>query len=461
MPLRVVRIRRSQVLAMVAVTLSVALTSCASYRAKPINLQTSAQSFAARTLHNPRLVAYLTALGLPPGSSWGFRRLTYVAVFERPTLKVADAKYRIAFGKLGIARQIDNPTVGISTGYNATALLPTPWSVGPILSFLVQNFYAKDARVGAAHQKVLAARQAVDSVAWHERKHVYHALLTLWSARRATALYRQKTALDRSIARAVEERYQSGTSSATAVTTAEQNAEEAAFHQHQEELKKRLAQVHLAKVIGLPPIALKGVAISYGIFGKLNVPKNIAADEHAATVDRPAVKKALAEYNAAQFQLKVADRNLVNGLNVAPGFNDSQRQDQYALSIQASAPIFNQHGGQIAVARASRRLAAAQLKSVQEHVFDQIERANARWRKSRAIVTDARQALRSAKQKLAATQEAYRAGTVGAVRLLGRRQLDLKARTELLSTQKEYYGAIGDLMAALHKKFWKGRNDTG
>jgi hypothetical protein len=131
--------RRTAVRLALACTLCMLISSCASFRPEPINLRVSARRFAARTVHSRRLTRYLVALGLPPENSWGFRRLTYVAVFERPQLTIANARYRAALGSLRLAEQIDNPKIGIRTAYNASQLLPTPWSVGPIFSFLIQK----------------------------------------------------------------------------------------------------------------------------------------------------------------------------------------------------------------------------------------------------------------------------------------------------------------------------------
>ena len=436
------------------------LTSCASFRPEPISLRASARRFSARTLHNRRLTTYLAALGLPPGNSWGLRRLTYVAVFERPELKIARADYRAALGRLRIAEQIANPKVGISTGFNVSQPLPTPWSVGPILTFLIQNFLSKDALIGAARQNIVAARAAIDSVAWNERKRVYDALLALWVDRRTSMLYRQQAALDRTIARAVLERYRVGTASASALTTARLNAERAAFRQHQAQLAASLAKARLASVVGLPPAALRGVKIGFAVFRELRVPEDLAADERIAVVERPAVRRALADYNAAQYRLKAAVYGLINGVKVSPTYGMSQDTYQYALGIHAHAPIFNQHAGQIAVARAERRLAAEQLQSVQESVFSQIQGAVIYWRRSDSVMAASRQALRSAERELAASRQAYRAGTIGDVRLLGARLLVLSARLDLLSAEREHYRAGGNLMAALHRKLWKERDES-
>ena len=443
-----------------ACALCVLLTSCASFRPEPINLRVSARRFAARSLRNRRLGAYLTAMGVRPRDRWGFRRLTYVAVFERPQLTIANARYRAALGRLRIAEQIANPKIGISSAYDASVPLPTPWSVGSIFSVLIQNFFSKDALIGAARQNVLAAREAIESVAWVERKAVYDALLTLWAQRRTATLYRRQASLDRSIVRAVRERYRAGTASATALTSANLNAERAAFRWHQAQLGASLATAHLAGVIGLPPEALTGVRLSFAIFRRLRAPQALDADERRALRERPAVREALAQYNAAQYRLKAAVDGLINGVKVVPGYALNQQTDNYSLALKTHAPLFNQHQGQIAVARAERRLAAAQLRSVQESVFGQIERAVVYWRESGTAMQASRRALRSAERELAASREAYRAGVIGDVRLLGVRLLALSARIRLLSAEREHYAASGDLMTALHRKLWKIRNET-
>lgn len=437
----------------------VMLSSCAAFRPEPINLRVSAQRFEARTLHSRRLDAYLAAMGVPSRDRWGFRRLSYVAVFERPDLKIVGADYRVALGKLKIAEQIPNPTVGVSAGFNVTQPLPTPWSVGPILSFLIQNFLNRDALIGAARQNILAARAAIDSVAWDERMRVYDALLALRSDRLTGNLYRQQAAVDRRIAQAVLERYQVGVASANAVTVVNLAAERSAFRQHQAKLAESLAKVGLASAIGLPSTALQGVKISFAIFHELQVPVELATDEQIAVVDRPAVRRALSAYDAAQYRLRAAVYGLVKGVKVSPTYGMSQDTYQYALGLHIHAPIFNQHAGQIAVARAERRKAAAHLESVQQRVFSQIENAVVDWRESAIALNASRQALRSAEHELSASREAYQVGAIGDVRFLGVRLLVLSARIQFVKAEQEHYRASGNLMAALHSKLWTRRND--
>lgn len=440
--------------------LCILLSSCVPFRPEPISLRAGARRFAARSLHSGPLTRYLVALGLPPGNSWGFRRLTYVAVFERPQLKIASARYRVALGRLRIAEQIDNPKIGIHTAFNATQMLPTPWSVGPIFSFLVQNFFSKNALIGAARQNVLAARAAIASVAWNERERVYGALLSLWAQRRATSLYRQDARLERTIASAIGERYRLGAASASAVTGARLSAERAAFREHQAALEASLARAHLALVVGLPVGALRGVRISFAIVHELRMPADLARAERFALLHRPALVRALAEYNAAQLQLKAATEGLISGVKVTPGYDDSQETSHYSLSVKTHPPLFNQHQGQIAVARAERRLAAENLKSVQQSIFGQIERAVVDWRGSESALAASRRALISTQRELADARQAYRVGAIGEVRLLGARLEVLSARIDLLSTEQEHYAASGDLMAALHSKLWEFHHES-
>lgn len=436
------------------VLLPVLLTGCARYTARPVSPAANAMALSARRLNDPKLLRFLSAMG-HPAPRWGIDTLTLVAVYERPDLRIVNANYEISQGGLTTAAAIPNPVLGLSPSYNATAPFPSPWKIGPVVSFLITSFGARSANIAAARADIAASRQAVLTAGWQERAKVRNALLALWQARARARLASRSAHYAASGLTVLSQRYASGMVSATALNLERLTAEQARFAATEAIRRERLARAGLAVAIGLPKAALNGTSLDLAAFDHVEAPRGLAVLARQALVRRPAVQAALARYAAAQDRLRVAIDGQYPAFNIGPGYHFDQGNNKFLLTLALPLPIFNQNQGPIAVARARRRLAAAQFDQVQQRVLGAIDIARTNWRASRDATLAAERAADDAMRNEIAARSDFRAGATGRLRLIGAQQATILAEQDALTARIQARTALGQLEDALHHVFFR------
>lgn len=443
--------RTARVLAVLVV---LPLASCATYRARPLHPEASARSLTERNLHDPRLLRFLAIEEHSAGSPrWNLETLTLVATYERPDMPVATA--RLAEAKAGelTAAELPNPTLSFRPAYNTTTTVPSPWKVGPIISFLIRSFGVRPALIARARARAAAAREAIAITAWQLRGKVRAALVSLWSAERADRLSVTALAIARRYRAAVRQRFKAGMVSAADLTVAMLSQERAQLAAAASHRRLRLARTRLATTLELPVAALDDVRLDLRGIARPQPPGRLGPLIHAALIRRPEVLAALDRYRAAQATLRLQIARQYPSVNIGPGYRYDQGDNKFMLAVSLPLPILNQNQGPIARARAARRVAAAEFLATQARVLGQIERARTDWKASDAELASARRVRASAADVLARRRAEFRAGEIGRLRLLGAENAFVKAEQGALVASVHQREALGELESALHHPF--------
>lgn len=437
-----------------AVVLLLPLANCASYHAHPIDPVRTAQALNLRSLSDPRLLRFIAIeqhRADPP--RWNLETLTLVATYERPDMPLATAKLGVANAGEITAAELPNPRLSISPTYNTTTTTPSPWKVGPVITFLIQSSGARPAQIAQAKAQAEAARQALAVTAWELRGQVRTALIASWSAQQATALSAKRLSYAQQYQTAAAQRYQAGMVSAAALNTATLAENRAALQFAADERIARLARTNLAAALGLPTIALHGITLAMAGLSHPQQPGNLAPLVRAALIRRPDVLAALSHYAAAEAGLRLAIAKQYPSLDIGPGYHYDQGDNKYILAISLPLPILNQNQGPIAAARAKRRVAAENFMATQEKVLAQIEHAQTDWRASGAELSSARNVRTAAANALARQRSAFAAGQIGRLRLLGAALAYVQAEQGALAASAHERAALGELEAALYHPF--------
>ena len=437
-----------------AVLLVLPLAGCATYRARPIRPGASARALAARRLTDPRLLRFLAIEEHRSGPPrWDLGTLTLVATYERPDMPLAAARLGEARAGQITAAELPNPTLSIQPTYNTTQTFPSPWKVGPIVSFLIRPFGVRPALIARARAQAEAAREVIAVTAWQLRGEVRAALIALWAAKRAATLSVRGLAVASRYQRAVAQRYRAGMVSATALTTATLEQEQTQLGAAGSERRLRLARTGVAMALGLPVEALQGVRLDLEGISHPRRPGNLGPLIHAALISRPDVLAALARYRASEAALRLAIARQYPSIQIGPGYQYDQAKNKFILAVSLPLPILNQNQGPIAQARAARRVAAAQFRAAQARVLAQIERAQTDWQGSEAELDNARQVRASAADVLSRRRTEFGAGQIGRLRLLGAKEVLVKADQGALAASVHERIALGELEAALYHPF--------
>ncbi|TAL52740.1 TolC family protein [Pandoraea sp.] len=436
-----------------AVLASALLSGCASYTPRPLDPGKTAAALTRRNLSDPRLLRFLTTeqhRNGPP--QWNLDTLALVAVYERPDMSVAKARLREAQGGETTAAALPNPTLSIAPTYDTT-VTSSPWTVGPIVSFLIQSYGARPARIARARARTEEAQEAIAVTAWQLRAQVRTAMLDAWATQQNAALAARRAALAGSYRQAVDQRYQAGMVSAATLTmaTLAQNQAELQFASDQRAV--RLARAGLAAALGLPKAALDGIDLDMNGIAHPRQPGSLKPLVHAALTARPDVLAALAHYAAAQASLRLAVARQYPAIDIGPGYHYDQGDNKFILSISLPLPIFNQDQGPIAQARAARQIAAQQFLTTQAKALAEIDRAQTDWHASEAELVSAQKLREAAADALDRQRSAFTAGQIGRLRLLGAELAYVQSQQGTLTASVHERVALGHLEVALYHPF--------
>ena len=431
-----------------------ALASCATYRARPIHPEATARSLAARSLTDLRLLHFIAIEEHRAGPpQWNLETLALVATYERPDMPLAIAQLGEAKAGEIAAAELPNPALSFQPTYNTTANLPSPWKVGPVISFLIRAFGVRPALISRARARTEAARDAIAVTAWQLRGNVRNALIALWSAQRSVKLSTRALAVATRYEDAVAQRYRAGMVSASDRTTAILAEEQAQLEAAARERTLRLTRTGLAMTLGLPVAALHDVKLNLEGISHPQRPGKLGPLIHAALSKRPDILAALARYRASEANLRLAIARQYPSIDIGPGYHYDQGDNKFLLTVSLPLPILNQNQGRIAQARAARRVAAAEFTATQAQALAEIERAQTDWKASAAELASARQVRASAADVLSRRRIEFTAGQVGQLRLLGAEEAFVQAQLGALAASAHERAALGELEAALYHPF--------
>lgn len=420
--------------------------------------QAGANALERRSLLDPglqRFITLQTGAPRPASQPWGLRRLTLAALYFHPDLRVAQAGMQLAEADLQTARQWPNPRLQLGLKYDTTAALlaPNPWTVGAAIGLLLVSHAQREAQAAQAEAGVRAARLLLHATSWSVQAQVQRAYVALWSAQRQTALQQHVVDANLELQGRITARAQSGLDSPLAAALAQQEAQTAALQRTRDRGREIAAHAALAATIGVPDAALRAVRID---FTALDFPpprpdtSRLAPLRAIALQQRDDVRAAWQRVQAAQAALDLALAQRDGGPPaIAPGAQRDQGATKLTATAAIALPLFNQHQGQIAAARARLAQSQAVLQQVQAHVLARIEQAEAALQ---AAQRETRQAdtLHAADLALLQADETARGkGWIGLVQVLRTRLRALAAEQAGLQARAAQWQALAELQTSL------------
>lgn len=377
-----------------ALTLMLAACAVQRYEAVPLTPVQTAAKFESRTLQDNGFQQFLeTALAHPviwPPKHCDLRFLTLAAFYFNPDLAVARAQMETAKAGIETARMRPNPVLDISPG------IPSPYLMGVGLVFPIITAGKRGYAIQYAKNISAQAEFTLAELAWNVRSKVRSALLNYLLDERNAALTQAMEQLQQAHVTRAAEQLESGEISRPEVETTR-----AAFLDAQMTMRTvegRLApdRATLAAAIGIPPAALEGVQLAWHNVEDVPSLSLLTKDEmrREAVLNRLDVRRALANYEAAQLNLQLEIARQIPNFQLGPGYEYEERQSYFTTSVSIELPIFNHNEGPIAQAEARRKQAAANLMATQANVIAQCEQAFAQYRADYEVLKTA-QAVRT------------------------------------------------------------------
>ena len=174
-------------------------------------------------------------------------------------------------------------------------------------------------------------------------------------------------------------------------------------------------------------------------------------------LNRLDVRRALAQYAAAEANLQLEISKQYPDLQIGPGYTYEERNSFFTIGLSATLPVFNRNQGPIAEAEARRKEAAAAFMEKQAQVIAESERSFARYNAALKELAEADHSLRSLQDaQVHAMQRAIQLGeedrlALNGVQLehfvLAKMRLDAVARAQ---------SALGELEDAVQRPLDRG-----
>jgi outer membrane protein TolC len=432
----------------------VAIVGCAHFEPQPVSPAQTAAQFDARRLDDPGLKKFLLLnLGqdIPnwPLENWSFQELTLVAFYYHPSLEVARAQWRLAEAGVKTAGGRPNPTLSVTPEYNATTFTPSRWAPSVNLDLPIETMGKRSKRIAAAMNLAESARFSFTSAAWQVRSGVRTSLLDFKMAGQRAELLQQQIILQQQIVQRLQQRFAAGAMSRTELTPAQIALNQTQLDFGAAQSQQAEARSRLAEALGLGVAALDGKKIDFDLTTR-NVEQLTSAEaRRMALVSRSDILVALADYAAAEDDVRLEIAKQYPDVHLNPGYQFDQGDNKWSLGLTVELPILNQNQGPIAEAEARRKLAAAKFIQLQAQVIGEIDRALSGWRVAQLQLQAGHELLAVQQQQQKSAEAQIKAGAADELDLLNAQLEFQSARLVLLDSETKLQSALGALEDAL------------
>lgn len=436
---------------------AVLLAGCASFHPRPLEAPKVEARFRSRSLSDPGLRGYVESnlshpLASFPPRVWDLSLLTLVAFYYNPDLDVARARLEVARAGILTAGALPNPTLGFSPGYNADAAGGvSPWILGFSLDIPVSAAARRGYRISRAQELTTAARLSLAEAGWRVRRRLRSALVDYLVARHEVRLWRQEEQERSAAAALLERRLAVGEAARPEVDAARAALLHTAVSARAARGRVAQTRAALAAALGLPVTAIENARFT---LPELDDPPSAeqaspARAQRAGLLNRLDVRRALAEYAAAEDALRLEISRQYPSIHLGPGYKWDQGENKFSLGLSLTLPLFNRNRGPIAAAEAQRREVAARFLALQARVIAETESAAPRYRAALAQMEDARQALRLSEARENAARRALGVGESDRLGLLRAEVRRTQAAREELRAQRKTQEALDALEDAV------------
>jgi len=433
---------------------------CARFHPQPISPEQTAAQLEARRLDDAGLRMFLEqnlGHGLPdwPLKQWDLNSLTLAAFYFHPDLAVARAQWRLAEAGVKTAGARPNPTISVTPAYDSG--IPgnfSPWMVPVTADLPIETAGKRAKRIAEAQDVSRSAWWSLITTAWQIRSGVRGGLLEFTVARRRASLLQEQLSAQEQIMKRLQQRFDVGEISRPELVIAQIALNKTRMEASDARIRLADAHSRLAESLGIGTAALEGEELAFDFSARAPQELTSAEVRRVALLGRSDILGALADYAAAQDDLRLQIAKQYPDLHLGPGYawnNGNAGDSQWELGLTLELPILDHNQGPLAEARARRELAAAQFTALQAKVIGEIDRAASGYRVALGELNTGNALLAAENRQEQSVEAQQGVGAADQLDLLSAR-LELDAATlDHLDGQAKFQAALGVLEDALQR----------
>jgi cobalt-zinc-cadmium efflux system outer membrane protein len=430
------------------------LGGCAAqhYKASPIVPSTTATQFESRSLADAGLRSFEEKnLGHPvspwPAQKWDLQSLSLAALYFNPSLDLARARAVTAEGAVETAGARPNPTLDLVPG------VPSPYLLTQDVLFLIETAGKRGHRVEAAKKLDQAAQFDLADSAWTVAMGVRTALLNYLVASRNLELFESQGKARQDQVAILEQILAAGEMTRFNVDFARIDLSKTTVAARAAEVQLADAKSALAGAIGVPTTALNGAEFSWSGLAPgldtLPAPESISVEKvrREAVVNRLDIRRSLAQYEAAEADLRSEIAKQYPNFNIGPGYTYEERNSFFTVGFSTSLPVFNRNKGPIEEAKGRREQAAAAFRQTQAQAIEKSERALAVYTAAVKEAAEAQSLYQLQEAQVRVVQQSIGAGADYRLNLDGAQIQALvlaQARLDALARAQQAFGDLED-----------------
>ncbi len=436
------------------------LAGCAAqrYHAAPLLATETASQFESRNLADGGLRSFLEknlgpAITPWPLDTWDLENLSLAGLYFNPALESARSRLLGAKAAVITAGAHPNPTVSIVPG------IPTPYLLTLDFAIPVETAGKRGHRIQVAQNLDYAAELDFADSAWTVRNGVRSALLNYMLVSRTLELYRNEAEIREDQVHILEKIFSVG------------EIPRLELHLPQMELSKiraliastegQLAEAKavLAAAIGIPLAGFQDAKFSWTEMDALPGAESFSQAEiqREAVLNRLDVRRALAQYAAAEANLQLEISKQYPDVNIGPGYTYEETHSFLTFGVSSTVPLFNRNQGPIAEAEARRKEAAAAVVEKQAQAIARSDRARATYKTALEEMRQVEALKKMQDTQIETAQQAIRAGTsvrLNADSLQIQGAILDRTRIEALGRAQR---ALGDLEDTVQRPLYPGQ----
>jgi outer membrane protein TolC len=436
------------------------LAGCAHYQPQPVSPEKTASQLESRRLDAAGLKKFLEQnLGREfrnwPRTNWDLQELTLVAFDFHPSLEVARAQWVVASAGLKTAGAKPNPSVSVMPGYDTQ--IPgnySPWLVPLTFDLPIETAGKRGKRIAEAEKISEAARWSFVSAAWQIRSGVRSSLLDFNIAGRRAELLERQFAAQRQMVELLQKRFEAGELSRPEVTTAQIALNKLLLDLSEARSKQAGARSRLGEALGLTEAALTGEELSFDFSMSEATALTSREARRVALQSRADILAALANYAAAEADVRLEVARQYPDLHLGPGYGwniGNAGDNQWTLGLTLELPVLDQNQGPIGEAEARRKLAAAKFIELQAQVIGEIDRAVAGFGVAREQAQTGNEVLAAEEKQQKSVEAQLKAGAGDPLDVLAAQLEVSNAALAQLDNEAKLQTAFGAMEDALQR----------
>lgn len=429
-----------------AIAIAAILTGCVRYRAKVLNPTALEESFRARSLTDSGLVEFLRANQAAttwPPSEIDVRTLALIAYHFSPDLAVARAHLTTAEAAVRAAGVRPSPSLALEGGYNRNPETHALYSILP--SFTIETAGKRGLRILQAQAQMEATRAAFIETGWLVRSRIRGAVYNYLLAQRRQKLLEAEVAIRAEIVDVYEKRLAAGEAPRPELDIYRVDLNTARSSLGAAVGETAQSRVAVANAAGLPAAALETTVVQAS---ELDSPPAlesmpIATVRKAGILHRSDVRRALAEYAAADSAVRLEVAKQYPDVQLTPSYQFQEGFGEYVLNAALQPLVLYRSRPIIQQAEAEREQAASQFQLQQTQAIGEMERAVAQYLSAFKAWQDAgSRVLLIQREREAAARRALEAGE-------GDRLGVATARLETITASRTELEALTRVVTAL------------